>query len=370
MKDRIIKLYERPIFPAILTFLILSVLVLSMILSAKGDPLVLVRVGTRFSEGDPSGTTGYDGQFVYYIAQDLNPASVADHLDNPAYRYQRILLPLLARFFSLGSVTLLPWVLAIIGVVSQSLGTWGVGILFKRLGISPWYALIYGLWAGFVLAVMADLPEPLAYALLIAAILAQADERYLTSGILYALAIFAKDVVLFFVAAQAVAYFWKQDFRRAIQFSLVAILPFVLFQGWLYFAFGSIGIGVGGEGATPFEWIPLMGFWRIGSISPSMLKANLIIFGPSLIFPTLWSLYLVWKKSSSGEINFVVLSLAIQGILILALPFAVARNPGGLLRFMCGFVTALLLFCAHYRNLRALRLMSLWLVLNVFLLKG
>ncbi len=33
-----------------------------------------------------------------------------------------------------------------------------------------WYALIYGLWAGFTLAVRLDLPEPLAFALVAAAL--------------------------------------------------------------------------------------------------------------------------------------------------------------------------------------------------------
>ena len=69
-----------------------------------GDPLALVTIGTRFSEGNPTGTEGYDGQFVYYIARD--PSTATQYIDVPAYRFQRILLPMLARFLAFGQVSL------------------------------------------------------------------------------------------------------------------------------------------------------------------------------------------------------------------------------------------------------------------------
>ena len=59
----------------------------------EGDPLALATVGTRFSEGNPHGTEGYDGQFNYYIARD--PLGARELVDVPAYRYQRILYPCL-----------------------------------------------------------------------------------------------------------------------------------------------------------------------------------------------------------------------------------------------------------------------------------
>jgi len=58
--------------------------------AAHGQPEAIFHVG------DPRRGTGYDGQFVYFMARDLNPQRVQAHLDVPPYRYQRILLPLLA----------------------------------------------------------------------------------------------------------------------------------------------------------------------------------------------------------------------------------------------------------------------------------
>ena len=86
--------------------LVVGLLYVSWILSlGAGDPLTFVEIGTRFSERDPAGTEGYDGQFFYYIAVD--PAGARPKIDVPAYRYQRILYPLLVRWLSLGQTGLI-----------------------------------------------------------------------------------------------------------------------------------------------------------------------------------------------------------------------------------------------------------------------
>jgi len=158
--------------PAIVVLLAAVLLIGIVITSDSGDALVLARLGTRFLHGDPAGTEGYDGQFVYYIALNLDPQQVAPLLDVPAYRYQRILLPVLARFLSLGQPAVIPWVLALLGILSLVGGTWAVGELMAGWGVSRWYALVYGLYAGFLLAVITDLPEPLAYGLVACGFLA------------------------------------------------------------------------------------------------------------------------------------------------------------------------------------------------------
>jgi hypothetical protein len=93
----------------------------------QGGPLALVTIGERFADGDPlveSGSEGYDGQFVYYIARD--PSDAARFLDVPAYRFQRILLPVLGRALALGQTLLLPWALLAINVAALASGTWAL----------------------------------------------------------------------------------------------------------------------------------------------------------------------------------------------------------------------------------------------------
>jgi hypothetical protein len=356
--------------PATVTLLAMSLLVAVVILGAKGDPLALARIGTRFSQGDAQGTEGYDGQFVYYIARDPRPAVVAPMLDSPAYRYQRILLPLLARALALGRSNWLPWVLAILGVLAQTMGTWAVSVLLKGWGVSPWYALVYGSWVGFGLAVRLDLPEPLAYALVAGAILAGDRGHSYLGSFLYGLALFTREVTILFVLAQVLVYLAGRKWRDALVFSTFTLVPFGIFQIWLWATFGQTGLNSGGAMATPFEWIPFMGLLRIGLYSSLYLVAMLLVFGPSIILPSLWGLWSAATNWLKGERNVIVLGLFFNALAIPFLPFSTFRETGGVLRFACGLVLAGLLFAGRYRLQRQLNYTFLWIVLNVFLLKS
>ena len=356
--------------PALLTFGVSLLLVAGVIFLSGGDPLTLARLGTRYSEGDLQGTQGYDGQFVYYIARDWNPTTVSGFLDVPAYRYQRILLPALAHIFSGGNPALIPWGLAILGVISHTLGTWVVTILLVRWKINPWYALVYGLWVVFWGAIRLDLPEPLAYALVAAALLSIENEHHRRGWVFYGLAIFAKEVTLIFVAAQGLVYLLRKEWLRATGLAIVAVFPFLLFQLWLWQVFGVPGIGSGGAMATPFERIPLMGLWKIGEYSMVYLLAMSIVFIPSLVAPALWGIWLAVKQLHQRSSDALTFALGLQAIVLLFLPFSTFREPGGVVRYACGLVLAVLLLTARDRHQRILRYTPLWIVLYVFLLKG
>lgn len=356
--------------PAVVTLFAMTIMVLMVTASAGWDPLVLARLGTRYSLGDANGTEGYDGQFVYYIARDPRPEAVAGQLDVPAYRYQRILLPLAARFVALGNIAAVPWVLALIGILSQAAGTWAVSVLLDEWGTSRWYALTYGLFAGFTLAVRLDLPEPLAYALVAGALLAGLRGRPTLGSVLYGLALFAKEVTILFVAAQLLAYLFQRRWRDAWVLCALSLLPYALFQAWLWWIFGQPGLGSGGAMATPFEVIPFMGLWRIGFFSPAYLVAMLVVFGPAIVLPVVWGAYQSLRFFFTGERNVIVLGLLLNALVIAFLPFSTFRETGGILRFACGLVLGVLLLAGRYRLRRALNYSVLWVVLNVFLLKS
>ena len=340
-----------------------------VILSAGTDPLVLAEIGTRYSQGDINGSEGYDGQFVYYIARDLRPVHVSPLLDVPAYRFQRILLPLLSRLLSFGSIQLVGWMLPAVNLAGHILGVCALSKLLVDHGVNRWYALVYGLWIGFLLALRLDLPEPLAYGLVAAALLAEKRGNLRASWIYYGLALFAKEVVVFFVLAQLLVYLLKRRWDQAAGMTAVSLLPFGLFQLWLWRVFGQFGLGSGGEMATPFELIHFMGIWRIGSYSLLFLGAILVIYLPYIILPTLWGLWQGIKRWRHREVEVVTMTLLLNAFVLLALPFSTYREPNAAFRFISGMLLAALLFAARYRLNKALRYSWLWLVLDVFLLR-
>lgn len=346
------------------------VLVSVVVAVSGGDPLKLVRIGTRFSQGDPTGTEGYDGQFIYFIALDPNPVSVAPLLDVPAYRYQRILMPLLARLVSMGTPSAIPWILPVLGIIALVCGTWAVSVLLDGWGVSRWYALVYGLWAGFTLALIVDLPEPLAYGLVAGGILAIDRDRLILGWVLMGLSVFAKEVTILFVAAAILGYASQRRWREACLLGLIALMPFLLFQLWLCTVFGEPGIGSGGAMATPFELIPFMGFLRIGASSMVYLLAMAVVFVPAVILPAVWGIFksVCWIRDS--ELDMIVFALLVNSLVIVFTPFSTFRETGGIIRFASGLMLAVLLFAGRFQQRRVLNYSIFWLVLNVFLIKS
>jgi len=295
---------------------------------------------------------------------------VSTHLDVPAYRYQRILLPLLARGLSICNSDLLPWTIPLLGLLSLGIGTWAVAELFLSWRLNPWYALVFGLWAGFMLALVTDLPEPLAFGLVACGILALERDRLALGGCLLGLSVFAKEVTLLFVLAAVLASLSNHKWREAILLGLLGISPFALFQIWLWSVFGQPGIGSGGAMATPFEWIPFMGLFRIGSDSPVYLLGMLVVFGPTVLLPVVWGIWVSVKSWLANERNLMVMGLFVNALVIVFTPFSTFRETGGIIRFSSGLVLAVLLFAGRYHQRRVMNYSIFWLVLNVFLLKA
>ena len=153
-------------------------------------------------------TLGYDGQYYFAIAAD--PVHAHDYLPggNAGYLYSRPLYPLLARALSGGSISALPYGMLLVNLVSVMVGALAVALWLRKRNVSPWYALLYGLWPGLIFSVFRDLTEPLAFGLVAVAVLVfdpKRTRRIVIASVLLALALLTRETVLPFVVATAVA---------------------------------------------------------------------------------------------------------------------------------------------------------------------
>jgi hypothetical protein len=344
-------------------------LVLFTLIKVDGDILQFVVIGTRFSEGDPNGSEGYDGQFGYYIALKPAPQDVARHLDVPAYRYQRIVLPMLARIFSLGNPDWIAWWLVILPLLGQVLGVSFVSKMITDLDQSPWLALIYGLNAGCLLSIRTALPEPLAYGFVAAALYAYFHRSYWVGALMLWLAYMTKEVSLLFGMAVLVWLISERQWKGVSTWFFISFLPWIIWQGWLWRTFGQMGIGSGGAGATGFEWIPFMGLLRIATYSWQYFLAMLIVFSPYVVVPSIWGAWASLQKLLLGERNLTTIALFFHCLMMFSLPFSTYRETGGILRLSVGFVLAFLLFVVQQNKTKILRYLPFWWVYNVFLLR-
>lgn len=329
-----------------------------------GDPLMFALVGTRYGQGDPQGTEGYDGQFAYFIARD--PLNGWRRCDVPAYRYQRILYPLLAWGLALGRSALVPWTLMLVNLVALVGGTYATERLLAARDRSRWYALAYGLYGGLVAGLRLDLTEPLAYGLTQAGFWLWQKDNAGNRGavwgfVVLALAVFAKETALVAVAGLGVYLALERRWRAALTLGLVVGVPFAVWQGALWAWLGRPGIGSGGAMATPFEKVPFAGLLRTAAVSWPIFWQLLAIEGPLFVAPTVWALVASGRDLLRGRRHPWVTVLLAQAAVMPFLPFSTWREPLAMARLATGLVAATLLYGTLRRSRRVLTYSLIWL---------
>lgn len=351
-----------------LVVLLGHLLYLGLILARYGgDPLAYARIGYGPNEG-------YDGQFTYLIAADPSPASVVNEIqtvraDVPAYRYQRILLPMLARVLGLGRAALIAWAIPSINLIAQTIGTAVVERLLEYLGVSRWYALVYGLWPGLAAAVRLDLTEPLSYAFVALAYWLHWRDRAWLSALCFGLAVFAKETAILFVAAQVAHALFAGGARRLVSLITLGVVPFVIWQFVLKMMFGNFGVGSGGYLGTPFEIIPFNGVWRIVGEGPTVFVIFVLFLAPWIMFPSVWGIIASAREVLQRNWHPYVWMLGANAAIIPFTPFSTFREPIAIFRFCTGLVLATLLFAGLVKSRRILNYSWFWLAMIVFLVK-
>lgn len=331
-----------------------------------GDPMKFALVGTRFDPGLPDGTWGYDGQFAYQIARD--PVNASRFLDVPAYRYQRILYPLIARTLALGQAGLIPWALIAVNWMALVAGTFFTEEVLADYHASRWYALSYGLFGGTMMAVRLDLTEPLAYALAQAAILSYGRGRGRGAAVLLALAALTKETTLLVAAGFLVSLALARRWRALGEWSLIVGLPFALLQVFLRVWLGEWGIGSGGAMGTPFEWMPYRGLWSLAAINVRAFVLIASITIPMALGPGLIALVAALRDLIRRDGHPLVCVLLMNALVIPFTPQSTMREPLGMLRLIVGLVAAVIVWGAYRRSRRALNYSLFWIATLAFAL--
>ena len=156
--------------------------------------------------------------------------------DNPPYRKQRILYPLIASSLALGQPGAIPATLILVNAVSIFLIWFLCFNLCKYCQANPYYSLLPILYGGLHIALGRDLAEPLETAIVVA-LLASVFHTPRVSvrfSLLASLAFLTKETTILFVlpvsAYLLVKHFWERTLRIYTLFLLA--LPYTLFLAW------------------------------------------------------------------------------------------------------------------------------------------
>jgi len=307
-----------------------------------------VRSDTRFPYGSE---TGYDGQFAYFIA--LDPANARYYIDSPAFRYARIGYPLAARFLAAGQPALVPYALVLVNLLALAGGTWALAAWLKRKGVSPWLALVYGLYSGLFVAFRRDLTEPLAYGLVALAIYAfnfGGPRRIIWSALCFALALLTRETVVVFIGiyalsllfegARARAHGWwecvRSSWRRVLVFLTVCAAPYVVWRVFLFVWLGASGINTD---LVP-QLVPFGGLLALWPLNAEQSRTVAVVIVPALICAGLG----VWALRQRIFAVEVWALLAHVLVFVVMLPELDYVDFGGTGRITTGVVLAAL-FC-------------------------
>ncbi|GAB4318223.1 MAG: hypothetical protein Kow00117_08380 [Phototrophicales bacterium] len=323
--------------------------------------LAFAHIGTRFSEGIPKedgGSTGYDGQFVYFIARD--GAQAVPYIDGPTFRYQRIFYPVLARALSLGNAELLPWVLIAINIIALGAGTGMLAYLLTQMGMSPYLALIYTVWVGNLFALRFNLTELLCFALALWAVIAYQRERYIQVILLLVLSTLTKELGLIFAGGLAlhtivVKRQWQWSF-------LIGSTPFMtLMLWWFILRLWLEGSPTSYPAARGFSWIPLGGLWSVLSQPENLAQETrtvqfilaVIFLGIPAILLFSVAIYQIWRKGRQivqQEVNNAwTLSLLLASVgFVFIMPGVSWQDPAAAYRVAAPLIIGGILFIGQF----------------------
>lgn len=206
-----------------------------------GDPRGLLFLGRELHhpaamDGIPRcGPYGYDGQFYAALATDpfLRSPETVKALDAPGYRASRILLPMLAWCAGAGSARAalvayqaLCWTFGVLAVVLAS--AWA-----RREEGPAWWGVLLVANAGLVTAMLRSTHDGAAVSLVLATLWLAGqgrDGRALGSASAAALCRETGYVAPLAVALRQVV---ERNYRRAICYALVPVVPQLAWQGYL-----------------------------------------------------------------------------------------------------------------------------------------
>jgi len=232
---------------------------------------------------------GHDGQISYAIGLDLVGSEVPTLLDHGAYRYRRILYPLVASLFGL-----LDGEALLAGMISVTLASAGIAAgaaaaTFVVGGRSEWWALVVVLNPGVWLSIGLLTPDVLALALMLIALLILVSQIRLPL-IAMTLSVLAKDV--YFITPLGLAV--GRDRRRW----LLALVPLAALTVWMLWLTITMGEGFAPRGTLAWSFVGMIDAttsWKFLSTEEwfYLVFALLSVFG-GLVYAVLRKSWLRW----------------------------------------------------------------------------
>lgn len=195
----------------------------------------------------------HDGAWFYVIARDpFDLDAAAAHLDGAHYRLQRIGFPMVVWVLHpVGGGWSLVWTMFAVGVAAAFGGGVATGALSATLRGPPAVAVVFPVMIGTVLSLRISVPDPLAWALAVAAVVLVLRGHLVWAVLAGTLAALTREPVLLVFLGLLIA---RRD-RRSLLVLAVPAAVTAAWGVWLRLAVPDLG-----QNITAFG-VPLRGVW-------------------------------------------------------------------------------------------------------------
>ncbi len=200
---------------------------------------------------------GYDGQFFYMICHDpwiISPAG--QFIDAPAYRYQRILYPLLAKTLALGYPEFYAYTLVAVNLLAILGGSFYIFLFIKNRGGNLWLTFFYPLFGGLLLCTLRDLAEPLALFSLTSAFYYSDKQKPFPLCLSLSLMLLSRELFFMFIPVFLMDALWLRPSRKQFVSVLLSVIPWLLWEYYIYYRLGVNPFCAGTGNLS----LPLQGF--------------------------------------------------------------------------------------------------------------
>ena len=266
-----------PIAAALLVMLLYGGFVSLYLYKANWDPSRLIVAGDYFVEMAEApeslrilkNSYGYDGQFVYRFALDPftdEQTKFGITIDSPAYRHQRVMLPLLAWVLSGGNTGLVTWAILLVNIVCVGFVAFAGGTLARSVQLHSLTGVVIALYPGMLLSMARSLTEITAIGFVCLSLVLYQRKSWMAAGIMLSIAVLARETSIIFAAAIGLAWLaaWRrpQEFRIAWVVYALPLATFILWQYWLYSNWGASPLFMQRSGRLVAPFTAFWQFWQ------------------------------------------------------------------------------------------------------------
>jgi hypothetical protein len=261
---------------------------------ARGPAAEVIR--RDFPQAQLYDDVGLDGQQFYAIARDpWHPEAVAASLDNPRYRYQRPLLPVLGWLLHpFGGGRGLVYALVLVNLLGLFGGGIALGSISLRLRGPPWVAGLFPLLPGGLWSLFDGVADGLAVALSLVTVVLFLDRRVALATAAAVAAVLARETAILVPLALALAT------RRRSHLGLVAAPAAALALSFLVV---RLAVPAGG---LPHEGLVLPFTGLVDALRHRWLHGEELIGMAATVSAFVLGAYVLARRRGPAELRWVI----------------------------------------------------------------